>query len=222
MGILFAAALLARTAAGQPLPVELRLAGCTPQQLDPEGLASLLQIELPPIANRAVEVSQSLASTLADPGALHVDVQCNGSDGSLMLAIESRQLAALRRTAVPVSDVLPTERTRIMAMAVAELLRAMQDQPPTPTISAAPEAAAVAVVPVRSTGHRPRLRPPTVALLSVGLVTGTAGVVLGSLVWSNLVHGPGGDIVGGIGYGALGVSGLSLVAMGLTFKLDMR
>ncbi len=126
------------------------------------------------------------------------------------------------QTAVPVADILPSARTRIVAMAIAELFRAMQDQTPAPMSSSVPEATAAAAVPVSLPGRRPKLRRPSVALLSVGVVTGAAGVVLGSLVWSNLVHGPGGDIVGGIGYGALGVSALSLAAMGLTLKLDVR
>lgn len=220
--LLLAAALVGSPAAGQPLTVVLRLDRCQPEQLGVTELAALLQVELPPIVSRPVTVAQSPASPLTDPAALQIDIQCHGSHGSPALVIESRDPVVHVQTAVPLADVLPGERTRTMAIAIAEFLRAIQDQLPTPAILSPPSAAVVTVLKTPPPEPRKRLRRSTVALLAVGGVTLTAGLVLGSLSWSSLVHGSGGDIVGGIGYGALGLSGLSLATLGLTLGLNRR
>lgn len=225
--LLLAATLVGSPAAGQRLTVMLRLDRCQPEQLGVTELAALLQVELPPIVSRPVTVAPSPASPLTDPAALQpaalqINIQCHDRHGSPALVIQSREPVVDVQTAIPLTDVLPGERTRTMAIAIAEFLRGIQDQLPAPTILSPPSAAVVTVLKTPPTGHRKRLRRSTVALLAVGGVTLTAGLVLGSLSWSSLVHGPGGDIVGGIGYGALGLSGLSLATLGLTLGLNRR
>jgi hypothetical protein len=210
----------------KPVPVALGGHGCA-RQLDLDEIRSILDLEL---RSNLGDEETTFAVVPASPHdtveALSVSLDCDQQQGRIALAVERRQPPAHGASLLPLGDVPAQARSRTLALALAEMIRALDvDSPIASTGASTTAATAPRLLLAPPSGPR-RRRLRVLCNLALGLAAvGVASVVSGAALSGTdndrgAHHGPDGDEVA-MGF-TFGVGGLALVGASVDFGLWMR